>query len=80
MSQVEIPLIYKGIELGDGYRADIIVEDRVLLELKSVKELEPIHQAQLLAYLRLSGLRVGLLMNFNVYRMRDGIKRLVHNL
>ena len=78
-NQVKIPLKYKGLILGDGYRADIIVENRVLLELKAVKVLEPIHHAQLLTYLRLSGLAVGLLMNFNVHRMRDGIKRFIHN-
>ncbi|CAH0999117.1 hypothetical protein LEM8419_00413 [Neolewinella maritima] len=79
-SQVKLPLKYKNLEVGNGYRVDIIVENRVLLELKAVAEVLPIHHAQLLAYLRLSGLSVGLLMNFNVHRMRDGIKRLVHNL
>ncbi|WP_420457880.1 GxxExxY protein [Neolewinella sp.] len=79
ISQVRIPLTYRGIVLGDGYRADIIVENQVLLELKAVKELEPVHHAQVLAYLRLSGLTVGLLMNFNVHRMRDGIKRFIQD-
>ncbi len=75
--QIDLPLTYKGIRLECGYRLDVVVEDRVLLELKCVEKLLPIHEAQLLTYLRLSGIKVGLLMNFNVPVMRDGILRRV---
>lgn len=75
--QVELPLTYKGIKLDCGYRLDVVVEDTVLLELKCVERLLPIHEAQLLTYLRLSGVGIGLLMNFNVPVMRDGIVRRV---
>ncbi len=75
--QVDLPLAYKGIRLECGYRLDVVVEDRVLLELKCVERLLPIHEAQVLTYLRLSGIKVGLLMNFNVPVMRDGIVRRV---
>ncbi|MFA7236918.1 MAG: GxxExxY protein [Phycisphaeraceae bacterium] len=73
--QKELPLLFEGIQLDCGYRVDMLVNNQVMLELKSVNEVTPIHEAQLLTYLRLSGIRVGLLMNFNVLRMRDGIKR-----
>lgn len=75
--QVDLPLTYKGIRLDCGYRIDVVVEDKVLLELKCVEKLLPIHEAQLLTYLRLSGIKIGLLMNFNVPVMRDGILRRV---
>ncbi len=75
--QVDLPLTYKGIRLECGDRLDVVVEDKVLLELKCVEKLLPIHEAQLLTYLRLSGMKVGLLMNFNVPVMRDGILRRV---
>lgn len=75
--QVDLPLTYKGIKLDCGYRLDVVVEDAVLLELKCVEKVLPIHEAQLLTYLRLSGIRIGLLMNFNVPVMRDGIVRRV---
>ena len=78
--QVLLPLHYKGVAMGNGYRTDLIVNQTVLLELKSVKFLEPIHRAQVLTYLRLSGLSIGLLINFNVLRLCDGIERLVHRL
>src|SRR5581483_10660385 len=64
--QVELPVTYKGLKLDCGYKLDIVVEEQVVLELKSVEQILPIHQAQLLTYLRLSGKRVGLLINFNV--------------
>jgi len=76
-NQVELPLRYKGVELDCGYRIDIIVEGLVLLELKSVKELNDVHEAQLLTYLKLSGLSTGLLINFNVAVLRQGILRRV---
>lgn len=75
--QVPLPVTYKGVKLDCGYRLDLVVEDRVVLELKSVEAIEPIHKAQLLTYLRLSGKRVGLLMNLNTAVMKDGIKRMV---
>lgn len=75
--QVDLPLTCKGIRLDCGYRIDVVVVDKVLLELKCVEKLLPIHEAQLLTYLRLSGIKIGLLMNFNVPVMRDGILRRV---
>lgn len=76
--QVDLPVLYKGIQLDCGYRADLIVEDKVLIELKCVDKLMPIHSAQLLTYLRITGLRVGSLANFNVPRMIDGIVRIAN--
>ncbi len=78
--QKDLPVCYKGSRLECGYRLDIIVEAVVILELKSVRKLEPIHEAQLLTYLKLSNLKLGLLLNFNVPLMRDGIQRIVNNL
>lgn len=75
--QVPLPLHYKAVDLDCGYRADIIVENSVLLELKTVEALLPLHRAQLLTYLRLSHLRVGLLINFNVPVLKDGLIRMV---
>ena len=75
--QVAVPVRYKGIELDCGYRVDLLVEDSVVLELKAVDRLMPIHEAQLLTYLRLSEKRVGLLMNFNVSALRHGVVRRV---
>jgi GxxExxY protein len=78
--QVPLPVIYKGIKIADvGYRIDILVEGEILLELKSVEAIAPVHRAQLLSYLRLSGKRLGLLINFNVDRLKDqGISRLIN--
>lgn len=75
--QVPVPLNYKGIELDCGYWADLIVEEKLLLALKSVETILPIHEAQLLTYLRLAKMRVGLLINFNVKFLRDGLRRFV---
>ena len=75
--QVELPLVYKGLKLDCGYRIDFIVEEKVVVELKAVEGILPVHQAQLLTYLRWSGLRVGLLINFNVPVLKDGIRRRV---
>lgn len=75
--QIELPVIYKGLSLDCGYRIDVIVQDEVVLELKSVEKLLPIHQAQLLTYMRLSGKKVGLLINFNVPQLTQGIVRRV---
>jgi GxxExxY protein len=75
--QHPLPVSYKGIVLDCGYRLDFVVADSVVLEIKSVDELAPIHEAQLLTYLRLSKKKVGLLINFNVPLLKDGIKRRV---
>lgn len=75
--QQPVPIEYKGIHLDCGYRVDVLVEDEIIVELKSVEELLPIHEAQLLTYMRLSGKRIGLLMNFNVEILKQGLKRLV---
>ena len=77
--QVPIPLEYEGVKLDCGYRSDVIVEGALLLELKAVDARLPIHEAQLLSYLKLTGLNVGLLINFNVELLRDGIRRRVLN-
>jgi GxxExxY protein len=77
VKEIEIPLVYKGINIECGYRADFLVEDKVLLELKSVEKLTPLHEAQLLSYLKLSGVRVGLLVNFNCLLIKHNIKRRV---
>ena len=76
-SQVALPLIYKGERVGDDLKLDLLVESKVVVELKAVKELLPVHEAQLLTYMKLVQCRVGLLINFNVAVLKDGIKRLV---
>ena len=75
--QKALPVKYKGLHLDCGYRIDVLVEDLVILELKSVEQFQPIHEAQLLTYLKLTGLKVGLLINFNVPVLKRGIKRLI---
>jgi GxxExxY protein len=79
-SQEPLAIRYKGIKLDCGYRLDIVVEDKIILELKACEKVEPIHKAQLLTYLKLSGLHLGLVLNFNVPVMRDGIVRMVNEL
>ncbi|MBW3624343.1 MAG: GxxExxY protein [Armatimonadetes bacterium] len=78
--QQTLPLVYKGVHLDCGYRMDVVVAEQVVVELKTVDELLPIHEAQLLTYLRLTGLHVGLLINFNVPILKNGIRRMVLNL
>jgi GxxExxY protein len=78
--QKPLPVNYKGVNLDCGYRLDIVVNNLVVLELKAVEKLLPIHEAQLLTYLKLSRLRLGMLANFNVILAKDGIKRIVNNL
>jgi GxxExxY protein len=73
--QAPLPVIYKGVRLETAFRADILVADEVILELKSVECLSAVHEAQLLTYLRMTGYRVGLLMNFNTLRLIDGLRR-----
>jgi GxxExxY protein len=77
--QKPLSLTYKGKRMDCGYRLDVVVENVVLIELKSIEVIQPIHKAQLLTYLKLSGLTLGLLLNFNVTVMRDGIVRLVNS-
>ena len=76
--QVLLPLNYKGVRLDCGYIMDVVVEDLVVIELKTVERILPIHEAQLITYFKLSGHSVGLLMNFNVAVMKSGIRRLVN--
>ncbi len=73
-------MVYKGLTLDCGYKLDIVVEGKVILELKSVNKIEPIHDAQLLTYLKLADLKLGILLNFNVPILKEGIKRIVNNL
>lgn len=77
--QVALPVVYKSLQLDCGYRLDFLVEKTVLVELKAVENLQPIHEAQLLTYLRIGGWPIGLLINFNVPVLRKGIKRMVHS-
>jgi GxxExxY protein len=76
--QKEIPIEYKGVNLNHAYRLDIVVPNKLIAELKACDSLEPIHHAQLLTYLKLSGIKVGLLINFNVPVLKEGIKRLAN--
>ncbi len=78
--QVPVPLMYNEVELDVGYRIDLLVEEIVIVEVKAVEQLLPIHTAQLLSYLRLSGRKLGYLLNFNTVQMRKGIKRVANNL
>jgi len=75
--QVSLPIVYKSVKLDCGYRMDVVVAGRLVIELKTVEKLLPIHEAQMLTYLKLSGLSTGLLLNFHVAVLKDGIKRLV---
>jgi GxxExxY protein len=75
--QKEIPVEYNGVILDCGYRIDLLVENNIIVELKSVDTVLPIHEAQLLTYMKLAGIKIGLLINFNVKRLKNGIKRFV---
>jgi len=75
--QAALPVVYKSVRLECGYRMDIVVEEQVIIELKTVERLLPIHEAQMLTYLKLSGIRTGLLLNFNVPVLKDGIRRML---
>ena len=77
--EVHLPLSYKGLQLDCSYRIDLLVEDAVLVELKSIEQILPIHSAQLLTYLRASHKPIGLLINFNVLVLKNGIKRIVND-
>ena len=76
--QKPLPVLYKEVKLDCGYRLDLVVEDAIILEVKAIEQLAPIHDAQLLSYLRISGMMVGLLMNFHVRVLKNGIKRIVN--
>jgi GxxExxY protein len=78
--QVNIPVLYKGIHIDCGYRIDIVADNCVIIELKAINELLPIHQAQVLTYLKLTKMKLGLLINFNVLLLKDGINRIVNKL
>ena len=78
--QVELPVVYRDVPLSCGYRLDFLVEGELILELKAVEELLPIHEAQLLTYLKLSDQRIGLLINFNVVLLKQGLRRIVNQL
>jgi GxxExxY protein len=78
-SQLSLPVAYDGVRLDAGYRIDLLVESSVIVELKAVERLLPVHEAQILSYLKLSGYTVGLLLNFNVVHFKNGIKRIVNN-
>ena len=75
--QLALPLVYEGEKLDAGYRLDLVIDGAVIIEVKSIDALAPIHDAQVLTYLKLSGLRIGLLMNFNVALLKQGLKRFV---
>jgi GxxExxY protein len=77
-AQVGLPVVYDGVKLDLGYRIDLMVENLVIVELKSVDAIAPVHQAQIISYLKLSGRSLGLLINFNVAHLKDGIKRFVN--
>ena len=79
-NQVAIPVRYHEISLELGFRADLIIENKIIIELKSVEEILPVHKKQLLTYLKLTGLKLGLLINFNSNLIKDGITRIVNNL
>ncbi|NJD51404.1 MAG: GxxExxY protein [Candidatus Methanoperedens sp.] len=78
LSQVGLPVIYDGIKIDLGYRLDLLIEDAVIIELKAVTTVTPLHEAQLLSYLKLSGKHLGLLINFNVTLLKDGITRRIN--
>lgn len=79
-TQVPVPVLYKGIKLDGSYRLDILVEEKVITEVKTVAELADIHKAQLLTYLKLTGFKLGLLINFNALKLIKGVKRVANNL
>ena len=78
-TEVPLPVVYRDVQLEVGYRIDLLVENQVIVELKSVDSLLPIHQAQVLSYMKMSNKKVGLLINFNVTLLKDGVRRLVKN-
>jgi len=79
-TQVPVPFIYKEIDMDVGFKIDILVEEKVIIELKSIEALAPVHFAQVLTYLKITNLKLGLLINFNVKLLKEGIHRIVNNL
>jgi GxxExxY protein len=77
ITQHPLPVEYKGVRIDCGYRVDVLIANEIILELKTVQELMPIHEAQLLTYMRLAGMKQGFLINFNVRRLKDGLKSFV---
>jgi GxxExxY protein len=77
-SQISIPIIYDSVRINAGFRLDILVEKTVIIELKAVENILPVHEAQLLSYLKLSGKKIGLLINFNVVHLKNGIRRMIY--
>jgi len=80
LRQHPIPVVWEGLKLNQGFRADVIVENKVIIEIKSIEQIAPVHQKQLLTYLKLTNMKLGLLINFNNALIRDGIQRIVNNL
>ena len=78
-SQVEVKVSYKGLDIGEGLRLDLLVDEQLIVELKSVDDFKPVHHKQLLTYLKLMNKQLGLLINFNVCNLTDGVKRIVNN-
>ena len=78
--QVKVPIVYEEVNLDEGFRADLIVENLVIIELKAIERIVPVHKKQLLTYLRLTGKKLGLLINFNEEKIKDGISRVVNGL
>lgn len=78
VTQLGLPVVYRGVKLELGYRIDLLAGDLVIVEIKSVEAISPVHQAQVISYLKLSGKSIGLLINFNVLHLKDGIKRFVN--
>jgi GxxExxY protein len=78
--QKSLPVVYRDVQLDCGYRLDLVIQDAVVVEIKSVDALIPIHTAQILSYLKLSGYHIGLLINFNVLHLRSGIRRILHDI
>ena len=76
-SQLPLPVEYKGIQLDTGYRIDLLIEDSLIIELKSVEKILPIHEAQILTYIKLAKVKIGLLINFNVLKVKEGIRRFI---
>lgn len=79
-TQVRLPIVYDGVRIGVGYRLDLLVEEVVIVETKALASILPVHEAQVLSYLKLSGCQVGLVINFHELHLKDGIRRLVNNL
>jgi GxxExxY protein len=78
--QIPMPLIYKEVKMDNGYRLDLLIENKVIIEIKSVESIAPVHFSQTLTYLKLSNTKLGLLINFNTDKLKDGIHRIVNNL